>query len=67
MTGLVVPREKVIRPPLAAGCQRERQSRTLLNPTLIHRHYESRRTGMRDPLTALGSSVNIDNKFSSLG
>ncbi|MGO9254737.1 MAG: hypothetical protein ACLQU1_00315, partial [Bryobacteraceae bacterium] len=53
MTALVILREKVIRPLLAASQQPE--PRTKLNhPTPIDHHYEHLRVGMRDLFTALG-------------
>jgi hypothetical protein len=53
LTALLVLREKVIRPLLAASCQPGSQS-TLVNPTPIDHHYENLRTGMRGLLTELG-------------
>lgn len=53
MTALVVLREKVIRPLLAASSQPEPQSK-LANPTPIDHCYENLRVGMRDLFTALG-------------
>lgn len=53
MAALVVLREKVIRPLLAASSRSELQSK-LNNPTPIDRHYETLRLGMRDLFTALG-------------
>ena len=53
MAALVVLREKVIRPLLAASSRPEWQSK-LNNPTPIDRHYQTLRLGMRDLFTALG-------------
>jgi hypothetical protein len=52
MTALVVLREKVIRPLLAAGQRPEPQSKPN-HPTPVDRHYEHLRVGMRDLFTAL--------------
>jgi hypothetical protein len=53
MTALVVLREKIIRPLLAASTHPEPQSQ-LAHPTPIDHCYESLRAGMRDLFTALG-------------
>jgi len=53
MTALVVLREKVIRPLLAAS-QRPGSSAKPNHPTPIDHHYEHLRVGMHDLLTALG-------------
>ncbi len=53
MTALVVLREKVIRPLLAASFQPEPPS-ALANSTPIDHCYETLRAGMRDLLTQLG-------------
>jgi hypothetical protein len=46
LTALLVLREKIIRPLLAASCQPEPPSKPA-NPTPIDHHYESLRVGMR--------------------
>ena len=53
MTALLVLREKVIRPLLAASSHPEADAK-LNNPTPIDQHYETLRLGMRDLFTALG-------------
>ncbi len=53
MTALLVLREKVIRPLLAASSHPEADAK-LNNPTAIDQHYETLRLGMRDLFTALG-------------
>ena len=53
MTALVVLREKVIRPLLAAS-QRPEASAKPNHPTPVDHHYEHLRVGMRDLLTTLG-------------
>ena len=53
MTALVVLREKVIRPLLAASTRPEPQSK-LSNPTPIDQHYENLRASMRSLFTELG-------------
>jgi hypothetical protein len=53
ITALVVLRDNVIRPLLAASGRTEPQSR-LANPTPMDRHYETLRAGMRELLTELG-------------
>jgi hypothetical protein len=53
MTALVVLREKVIKPLLAASQQPESQTKPN-HPTSVDRHYEHLRIGMRDLFTALG-------------
>jgi len=53
MTALVVIREKVIKPLLAAGSQLAPPS-TLNHPTPIDRHYEKLQVEMRGLFTALG-------------
>lgn len=53
MTALVVIREKVIKPMLAASRRPEPPSQ-LNHPTPVDRHYEHLRLGMRDLFTALG-------------
>ena len=52
LTALLVLRERVIRPLLAASGQPDPPSQ--LNPMPIDRHYESLRAGMRDLLVELG-------------
>jgi hypothetical protein len=53
LTALVVLREKVIRPLLAATRRNESQSKPT-NPTPIDQHYEALRTGRRDLFSTLG-------------
>lgn len=53
ITALLVLREKVIRPLLAASCQRESSAKPF-NPTPIDHHYESLRDGMRTLFDDLG-------------
>jgi hypothetical protein len=53
MTALVVLRDEVIRPLLAANTQ-PRPPSPLSHPTPIDRCYENLRAGMRDLFTALG-------------
>ncbi len=53
ITALVVLRENVIRPLLAASGRAEPQSK-LANPTPIDHHYENLRASMRELFTALG-------------
>ena len=53
MTALVVLREKVIKPLLAASQRPEPQTK-LNHPTPVDHHYENLRAGMRDLFTALG-------------
>ena len=53
MTALVVLREKVIKPLLAASQRPESQTK-LNHPTPIDHHYEHLRVGMRGLFTALG-------------
>jgi len=53
LTALVVLREKVIRPLLAASTRPELHSK-LSNPTPIDQHYENLRVGMRGLFTELG-------------
>jgi len=53
MTALVVLREKVIRPLLAASQRPEPQNKPN-NPTPVDQHYERLRVSMRDLLAALG-------------
>ena len=53
MTALVVLREKVIRPLLAASQRPEPQTKPN-HPTPVDHHYEHLRVGMRDLFTALG-------------
>jgi hypothetical protein len=53
ITALLILREKVIRPLLAASCQPEASAKPL-SPTPIDRHYEGIRTAMRSLFTALG-------------
>jgi hypothetical protein len=52
----VVLREKVIRPLLAASGHPASQSKPV-NPTLIDRHYENLRTGMRGLFIELGMAA----------
>ena len=54
MTALVVLREKVIRPLLAASQRPESQTKPN-HPTPVDHHYEHLRSGMRDLFTALGT------------
>ena len=53
ITALLVLREKVIRPLLAASQRPEPQTKTN-HPTPVDHHYEHLRAGMRDLFTALG-------------
>jgi DNA-binding transcriptional ArsR family regulator len=53
ITALVVLREKVIRPLLAAS-QRPEPQNTVNHPTPLDHHYEHLRVGMRDLFAALG-------------
>ena len=53
LTALLVLREKIIRPLLAASGQPQPPSQ-LTNPTPIDHHYESLRAGMRARFNALG-------------
>ncbi|HEY6371446.1 MAG TPA: hypothetical protein VIX37_12780, partial [Candidatus Sulfotelmatobacter sp.] len=53
MTALVVLREKVIRPLLAASQHPEPQNQPN-HPTPVDHHYEHLRVDMRDLFTALG-------------
>jgi DNA-binding transcriptional ArsR family regulator len=53
LTALLVLRERIIRPLLAATGQPQPAS-TPVNPTLVDQHYESLRAGMRNLFTALG-------------
>ncbi len=53
LTALLVLREKIIKPLLAATGQPQPSSKPA-NPTPIDHHYESLRAGMRDLLTELG-------------
>jgi hypothetical protein len=53
LTALVVLREKVIRPLLAASTRPQPQSK-LPNPTPIDQHYENLRAGMRGLFIELG-------------
>jgi hypothetical protein len=53
LTALVVLREKVIRPLLAASTRPEPHSK-LSNPTPIDQLYENLRAGMRGLFTELG-------------
>ena len=53
MTALVVLRERVIKPLLAAS-QRPAPQISLNHPTPIDRQYEHLRVGMRDLFTTLG-------------
>jgi hypothetical protein len=53
LTALLVLREKIVRPLLAASVQ-PRPRPTPANPTPIDHHYESLRLGMRDLFTDLG-------------
>ncbi len=56
MTALVVLREKVIRPLLAASQRPESQTKPN-HPTPVDQHYEHLRVGMRDLFTALGMAA----------
>ncbi len=63
LTALVVLREKLIRPLLAASTRPEPHSK-LSNPTLIDQHYENLRAGMRGLFNELGvAALKIDNLF----
>src|ERR1700683_4127063 len=53
ITALVVLREKVIRPLLAASQQPDSQTKPH-HPTPVDHHYEHLRVGMRDLFSALG-------------
>ena len=53
ITALVVLREKVIKPLLAASQQPDSQTKPN-HPTPVDHHYEHLRLGMRDLFTALG-------------
>jgi hypothetical protein len=66
LTALVVLREKVIRPLLAASTRPEPHSK-LSNPTPIDQHYENLRAGMRGLFTELGVAAYTSTiYFSSL-
>ena len=54
ITALVVLREKVIRPLLAASQHPEESHAKPNHPTPVDQHYEHLRAGMRDLFTALG-------------
>ena len=56
ITALVVLREKIIRPLLAASGRPAPPTKPA-NPTPIDHHYESLRAGMRDLFTALGMAA----------
>jgi hypothetical protein len=56
LTALLVLREKIIRPLLAASCQPEPASKPA-NPTPIDHHYERLRVGMRDLFNELGMAA----------
>lgn len=56
MTALIVLREKVIRPLLAASTRPEPQFKSI-NPTPIDLHYQTLRTSMRNLFTVLGVAV----------
>jgi len=47
LTALLVPREKIIRPLLAAGTQPEPRAKPV-NPVPLGHHYQRLRAGMRD-------------------
>src|SRR5204863_9798845 len=53
MTALVILREKIIMPLLAASQRPEPQTKTN-HPTPLDQHYEHLRVGMRDLFTSLG-------------
>ena len=53
LAGLLILRDKVIKPLLAAACQSQRRHRTL-NPTAIDQHYESLRHTMLSLFQELG-------------
>ena len=55
LTALLVLREKIIRPLLAASGQPDPPVQA--NPTPIDRHYESLRAGMRDLFVELGMAA----------
>jgi hypothetical protein len=55
-TTLVVLREKVIKPLLAASQQSESQSKPN-HPTSVDQHYKHLRMAMRDLFTALGAAA----------
>jgi hypothetical protein len=56
MTALVIVREKIIKPLLAASTQLAPPS-SLNPPTLIDRHYEKLRAEMHGLFTALGMAA----------
>ena len=56
LTALLVLREKIIRPLLAASGQPE-PSATPAHPMPIDQHYESLRVAMRDLFTQLGMAA----------
>lgn len=56
IAALLILREKVIRPLLAAS-QRSESTSKLNNPTPVDHHYEHLRAGMRDLFTALGMAA----------
>ena len=56
LTALLVLREKIIRPLLAASCQPEPPSKPA-NPMPIDHHYERLRVGMRDLFNELGMAA----------
>jgi hypothetical protein len=56
LTALLVLREKIIRPLLAASGQPEPPA-TPAHPTPIDQHYESLRSGMRDLFKELGMAA----------
>ena len=53
MAGLLVLRDKVIQPLLAAACQTKRSARPV-NPTPLDQHYEAVRTSMKGLFAQLG-------------
>jgi hypothetical protein len=53
LTALLVPREKIIRPLLAAGTQPEPRAKPA-NPVPIDHHYENLRAEMRNLFTEPG-------------
>ena len=61
LTALMVLREHVIRPLLAASTRPKTDSK-LLNPTRIDQHYENLRVGMHQLFTASGWQLN-DRQF----
>jgi hypothetical protein len=64
MTALVVLREKVIKPLLAASQQSDESHAKPNHPTPADRHYEHLRVGMRDLFYSVGHGrIRIGNLF----